>query len=128
MSKAKKVKNRLGNGDFHHLCYQRRNWKDGALGELRELDYCKAYIPKNTLHIRIHAEVWDIPTPQQINAKRALEQLAIFKEYGVISSDDSIERRLEVLVFLFEKVDQPTADAFRKQLNIVRKFYGKPPI
>lgn len=108
--------------DTHHLCYQKRNWQGPALVALRDFWYCKAEIPKNTLHRKIHSMVKDVPPPKAINAKSALEQLRTLERYGVIHEEDPIERKLQVLIVLFECVDQPTADAFKKQLDIVHEF------
>lgn len=67
-----------------------------------------------------------VPIPRDINALRALEQLRLLERYGAISDEDNIERRLEILAALFDCVEQPTADAFRKQAKIVHDFYTKP--
>lgn len=75
----------------------------------------------------IHEQVADIPTPKDISAKDALGQLKMLMEYGAITEEDSIERRLMVLASLFDCCDQPTADALRKQLTVVNKFYAQPP-
>ena len=69
----------------------------------------------------------DIPAPQSSSAKSALEQLGYLEKYGSISEFDSIERRLTLLAALFDCSDQETADAFRKQLEIVREFKKSPP-
>ena len=115
-----------GGKDTHHLCYQRRNWRNEALVALRDYWYCKAEIPKNTLHRRIHSIITTVPAPKAANAKSALEQLRSLERYEVIHEEDTIERKLEVLIALFDAIEQPTADAFKKQLDIVRKFYSKP--
>lgn len=63
-----------------------------------------------------------VPVPKAINARSALEQLRTLERYEVIHETDSIERKLEVLIALFDCAEQPTADALKKQLDIVRKF------
>ena len=108
--------------DTHHLCYQKRAWRGEALIALRDHWYCKAEIPKNTLHRRIHSMVSTVPVPKAINARNALEQLRTLERYEVIHETDSIERKLEVLIALFDCVEQPTADALKKQLDIVHRF------
>ena len=45
---------------------------------------------------------------------------------GAISDKDPFEKRLIVLIALFECVAQPTADALKKQLDLVREFNTKP--
>lgn len=112
--------------DTHHLLYQRRYWHGDTLIALRDYWYCRAEIPKNTLHRRLHNLVQTVPVPKATNAKSALEQLRTLERYEVIHEDDTIERKLEVLIALFDSVEQPTAEALRKQLDIVHKFYEKP--
>ena len=112
--------------DRHHLCYQRNKWSRGALSALRDYWYCKVSIPRDTLHKRIHLEVPGVPPPQDKSAKSALEQLGYLEQYGSITEFDSIERRLDVLAALFDCSDQETADAFRAQIEVVRKFKKSP--
>lgn len=134
MSKKKHRKHRRGpvplnpkaiNG--HHLCWQRRYWKKGAIKELREFHYCVVQIPKNTLHKYIHEKMNLIPVPKEENARFALEQLEYLYSINAIRNDDTLDKRLNLLAALFDCVDQPTADAFRKQLSIIHDFYEEPP-
>ena len=108
--------------DKHHLCYQRRKWGHGALVSLRDYWYCRVSIPRDTIHKAIHLEVPTVPPPKESSAKSALEQLGYLEEYGSITEFDSLERRLDVLASLFDCSDQPTADAFRAQIEVVRKL------
>ena len=108
--------------DKHHLCYQRRKWQKGSLRLLRDYWYCRVYIPRDTLHKRIHLELNDVPIPKDSSARDALRQLEFLEEYSAISEYDSIERRLELLASLFDCSDQPTADGFREQLRIVCEY------
>lgn len=108
--------------DRHHLCYQRHKWNRGSLLVLRDYWYCKVFIPRDTLHKMIHLNVFDVPVPSESGARSALEQLGYLEKFGAITDFDSIERRLDLLASLFDCSDQPTADAFREQLRIVREF------
>ena len=112
--------------DTHHLCYQRKNWHGGYVTELRDFWYCRLDIPKNTLHRAIHKRVDSVPAPKATNAKSALEQLHKLEVYGAIHEDDTIEMRLELLAALFDCVEQPTADAFRRQLQVVHEYQKAP--
>ena len=112
--------------DKHHLCYQRNKWARGSLRLLRDYWYCRVSIPRDTLHKKLHIEMPDIPVPSDSSAKSALKQLEMLEQYSVISEFDSIERRLDLLASLFDCSDQATADAFRKQLEIVREFNKTP--
>lgn len=126
--KKKKKKRRTASDrrkDAHHLCFQRRHWTHGAQKDLRMFHYCIISIPKDTLHRAIHVAVENVPEPKSANAQSALDQLRELERYGAISDADPIEKRLELLAALFDCVEQPTADGFRAQLDVVHKF--KPP-
>ena len=107
--------------DRHHLFYQRRHYS-GVLSELRNFEYCIVPIPKNTLHSMIHEFIGDIPTPKPVNARDALKHLRMLYNYGAITNDDDIERRLVILIALFECVEPSTVNALRQQLSIVREY------
>lgn len=113
--------------DKHHICYQRRYWNVGYLRELREFWYSKIMIPRDTLHHQIHQEVGQVPPPKSVNARAALVQLRNLERYGAIKETDNLERRLEIYIALFDCVEQATADGFRRQLEVVRKFNQKSP-
>lgn len=114
--------------DVHHLCYYKKDWrKSFGASKLREFWYCRMPIPKDTLHRRIHTLVPYVPVPKSVNALAALEQLRSLERYDAIHDTDPIERRLMLLIALFDCVEQPTADAFRAQLEIAREFYIKKP-
>ena len=132
MSKAKKRKKEISprrSEDRHHqhLCYQERHWKSRALKELRSYPYCSMLIPRASLHQQIHEWVSDIPAPREVSAREALKNLRLLEEYGAISETDPIEKRLLVLIALFDSIEQLTADGFRKQLYVVREYLKKPP-
>lgn len=112
--------------DTHHLCYQKKNWKRTG-NYLRDFWYCRVDIPKNTLHKAIHRVVDNVPVPKAANARAALDQLIRLETYGAIHEWDPIEKRLSLLIALFDCVEQPTADAFRKQLQVVHEYKKAPP-
>ena len=131
MAKKKKKRRssypRAGNSsNSHHLLWQRRKWDRGDLRVLRSHPYCIVEIPANTLHRQIHEHLRQIPPPSQDNAKRVLWHLKYLQDRGGISDRDSLEKRLKVLIALFDCSEQPTADALRKQLEIVCEFNKKP--
>lgn len=126
MSKLKTKQKTASGLDKHHLLFNARRWGTGYLAELRKFHYCVMPIPRNTLHRLIHENVGCIPPPSGRNAKDALNQLRMLERYGAISDDDSLEKRLGLLAALFDCCEQPTADAIRRQLEVVRKFYKSP--
>lgn len=113
--------------DRHHLCFIKGKWATGSIYTLRQFHYCIMPIPKDTLHRYIHRNMTSIPVPREIAAKGALDQLRYLEKFGAISDDDPIEKRLMLLAALFDCIEQPTADGFRQQLELVHKFYAKPP-
>lgn len=108
--------------DKHHICYQRRYWSSGALRELREFWYSKIMIPKNTLHREIHQQLVAVPPPRHASAVHALDQLKMLEKYGAIKETDSLERRLELYIALFDCIEPATTDGFRRQLEVVRGY------
>lgn len=112
--------------DTHHICWQRYKWASGNVRALRDYWYCRINIPKNTLHKKIHAGMSEVPPPRDVNAKFALGQLQYLEQYDAISEFDSIERRLNILIEIFEDIEPETTNALRKQLQIVCEFRFNP--
>ena len=113
--------------DVHHLLWTGRKWGCGYLASLRQYWYCKIAIPRDTLHHYIHENIASIPTPRPQSAKDALEQLKYLERYGAIHDEDSIEKRLELLIALFECIEPRTTEALRRELQIVHEFNENPP-
>lgn len=136
MSKARKLRQHIrrsrrrsevsNHKDCHHIFFQRKEWQSGLKSKLRMHWYCRVYIPKDTLHKEIHALVRKVPVPSYYNLRSAIEQLKLLEKYGAIRESDNLERRLGVLVALFECADDATADALKMQLQIVKRFYQPP--
>lgn len=118
------AKNKADCKDRHHLCYPKRSWNRGYAKSLRDYWYCKAIVPKYTLHTEFHRQVEQVPVPRGQSAKFAYEQLLMLEEHGALAHYDTIERRLGLLIALFDCVEPATADAFREQLRIAHEFYG----
>jgi hypothetical protein len=78
------------------------------------------------LHQKIHEWVTDIPTPSEDNAWEAFNMLKTLRAYNAISYEDTLDKRLTVLIAMFDCIEQPTADALRKQLDILRADQSKP--
>ena len=87
--------------------------------------YNRVYIPRDTLHREIHAYIAWVPVPRAISLRSAMEQLRMLEKYGGIKDTDPIEKRLKVLIALFECSEDPTANALKEQLRIVERF-NKP--
>lgn len=113
--------------DRHHILWYKRDYNKGWAKRIREHWYCSIEIPRDTLHRTIHNEVSHIPVPRVCSIKSALEQLEMLEHYGGICRDDGIEKRLMVLFALFDCCEPATAEALKKQLEIVHKYNKKAP-
>lgn len=113
--------------DKHHILWYRRDYNKGWAKRLRDHPYCSVEIPRDTLHRLIHFEVSHIPVPRVMSIKGALEQLAYLEKYGGISKDDKIDKRLLVLMALFDCVEPKTYEALKKQYETVCEFYHIDP-
>lgn len=120
----KKAKNPF---DRHHIFYIRREWNKGNLKRLRLHPYCIVYLRRETIHRYIHTHLAYIPTPMGSTINDVLFHLDYLQRYGGISDNDPIEKRLKVLIALFDCVEQPTADALKEQLRLVCEFNKKAP-
>ena len=78
------------------------------------------------MHQKIHEWVTDIPAPSEDNAWEAINTLKALRTYNAISYEDTLGKRLTVLISIFDCIEQPTADALRKQLDILRAEQSKP--
>lgn len=108
--------------DRHHILYIREDWNKPILDELRIHPYCIIKMERNTIHKYIHSHLAYIPVPREHSAKNVLFHLDCLERYNVIGPEDPIEKRLAVLIALFECIEQPTADALREQLRLVHEF------
>lgn len=109
------------------MVWYKRDYSKGYAKRLRDHWYCSVEIPRDTLHHKIHYEIAHVPVPRVTSIKGALEQLALLEEFGGISIDDSIEKRLLVLMALFDCSEPRTHEALKKQYDIVCEFYNKKP-
>lgn len=118
----RKQQSRGGSHDRHHILYQRVNWSRGALTILRQYHYCKVYIPRD-LHDRIHENVRNIAPPRLVNAIDAIKQLRDLELHDSINELDDFEKRLKVLIFMFEYIEPETTECLKRQLEIVHEYY-----
>ena len=108
--------------DCHHILYQKKHWKQGWASVLREHPYCRVYIPQNTLHREIHSKVHDIPTPCGKACRVAVEAINSWLESGLISLDDPLERRIEVISWCFRAKYKATTAMLDYQREVVIEF------
>lgn len=111
--------------DRHHIFWYHKDYARGYAKKLRDHWYCVIEIPRDSLHHRIHYEISHIPVPRSYAIKDALRQLELLEQYGSIHHADNIERRLLVLMSLFDCCEPNTLEALRKQYNVVCKFYSQ---
>lgn len=111
--------------DTHHILWPRHDWNKGWAKALRTHWYLRVDIPMRTLHRTIHHEMARVPVPRAINIKDAMYQLSQLEKHGAIHPYDTLEKRLYVLMALFDCCEPATHAALEQQYNIVRKFYKK---
>lgn len=107
--------------DTHHLLWYKREYNKGWAKRIRDHWYCRVGIPRDTLHRKIHCEVAHIPVPKVFVIKDALYQLELLERFGGISRDDPIEKRLQVLMALFDCVEPKTYEALKKQYEVCKQ-------
>lgn len=129
MSKKTKQKTRNSPGfkDRHHILWPQHDWNKGYAKQLRDHWYMIVPVPMNTLHHKIHHNIMRIPVPRGICAKDALFQLEMLDKHGALHPYDNIEKRLMVIMALFDCCEPATYAALEEQMNIVRKFYKSTP-
>ena len=128
MSKRKKHRAAIDYNalNYHHLLFQGRHWKTGYAKLLREHPYMGKYIPMATLHRLIHSKIHDIPTPNGKECRLAYELICQLEAKGKIDIiNDSIEKRLTLLIDLWKDACPATVEILKWQRDIVTKFYGK---
>lgn len=104
----------------------RNEWNKGELDRLRLYPYCIIEMDRDTIHRYLHNHLACIPAPKECSIERVLFQLNCLMEHDAISLDDPIEKRLSVLIALFECSEQPTADALREQLRLIHEYKKAP--
>jgi hypothetical protein len=111
--------------DFHHLLFQGRHWQQGYARLLRQHPYMGKYIPQATLHREIHSKIHDIPTPNGAECRMAYNEICRLEELGLIDiENDSVEKRLDLLIELWAEKCPATVEILKWQRDIVAKFYG----
>lgn len=113
--------------DTHHIFWCRKDYQRGWAKKLRDHWYCRVDIPMNTLHHHIHEGVSRVPPPRAISIKDALYQLELLERHGAIHPYDNIEKRLYLLLALFDCCEPETYNALKKQYDIVRKHFHRNP-
>lgn len=126
MSRKKKKHNlNLYKKDYHHILFQGRHWKQGWAKVLRDHKYCGGYIPQNTIHREIHSKIHDIPTPNGVDCRKALERINRMLDAGEISLDDPIEVKIEVIADCFRANCPATTAILDWQREVVIKFFER---
>lgn len=111
----------------HHLLWPRTDWAIGYAKELRQHWYLVVDIPMNTMHQAIHREIYGIPPVDGSKAKDILQQLKLLEKQGVLKKNDSIVKRLTVLIALSDCLAPDTTEALKEQLSIATQFLQNKP-
>lgn len=128
--KKKKKKKQRGTSqnrgyDVHHLLFQRRYWNRGYAKALREMHYFKMLVPTLSLHHYIHLAVNHIPVPPENECRKAFELTNKALSDGFITEEDTLEERLDWLIWLFEKCPE-TQVRLEVIKDLVHQFYEPP--
>lgn len=111
--------------DFHHLLFQGRHWQQGYAKLLRQHPYMGKYIPQATLHREIHSKIHDVPTPNGSECRMAYNEICRLEKLGEIDIvNDSVEKRLDLLISLWADKCPATVAILKWQRDIVAKFYA----
>ena len=92
--------------------------------KLRQCQWCIVVIDFG-LHSYITLKSPPVPIPPDGVIEQVLYKLGRFVRHGSLSKETSLERRLEILVYLFEVAAPATAKALRVQLDAVWEYYAK---
>lgn len=83
------------------------------------------YIPQATLHREIHAKIHDVPTPNGSECRMAYNEICRLEKLGKIDTvNDSVEKRLDLLISLWADKCPATVAILKWQRDIVAKFYA----
>lgn len=108
--------------DKHHLLWLRSEWSSGEQKRLRNYYYCIIPLPKDSFHHHIHTRVSCIPLPKSVSAQYVFEHLKYLTLVGAIKDSDPIEKRLKLLINLFDYIEPATAAALYAQLKAVYEY------
>ena len=131
MAKKKKRKRRAPVNpsmlNCHHILWQARHWDNGYAKALRNHEYMKKMIPRDTLHKEIHSEISDIPMPSGKLCEKAYREIErLYREELIDFDYDSIETRIDVLLQIWAEDDcEPTKAMLRKERAIAHNFYSQ---
>lgn len=111
--------------NVHHLLWVKSYWSHGWARRLREHPYMKKSIPRDTLHRQIHLLIGSIPVPSEQECKKAYLVIEDRLAQGLISYDDTIAERIDLLLEVWKDCDDAwRLCALRKQKSVSAKFEG----
>lgn len=107
--------------------WDRSSWNKGYCKAIRSYWYFVVAIPRNTLHAKIHHEIFRIPPPSGASAKDAYNTIVLLDKYGILSKDDPIDKRVAILISLFNYAEPETVIALKREESIIHEFYEGAP-
>lgn len=127
MAKHKKERRRRcrpGN-NRHHIFFEKKKWLSSGFwaAELRQCQWCIVEIDFG-LHDHVTLNSPPVPIPSDETIEQVLYLLGRLVKHGSLDKRTSLERRLEILVYLFEGAAPDTAEALQAQLDAVREYYA----
>ena len=107
----------------HHIFFNKKEWLSSGVwaAKLRQCQWCIVVI-NFELHAYVTLNSPPVPIPPDDAIEQVLYKLGRLVKHGSLNKGTSLERRLEILVRLFEKPAPDTAKALQAQLDVVREY------
>ena len=109
--------------DVHHLLWPKSKWDRGYARALRNHDWLRMKIPRETLHTLIHRQVRVIPVPDGKDARKVYEILTRAYNSHEITQKATLEDRLDFLILHLSTPS--TVAALEQQKEVVHWFYSR---
>lgn len=112
--------------NVHHCLWIAKKWDaDNEYSrKLRNHEYFKFYIPKNTLHKEIHRKMQFIPIPSKTLCATAYNLLVSKLWAGEIRMSDEFTTRIDFLLEIWSSEACPmTHDALVEERKIIEHYY-----
>lgn len=105
--------------------FSKKEWLSSGVwaAKLRQCQWCIVVIDFE-LHAYVTLNSPPVPIPPDGVIENVLYMLGRLVKHGSLSRETGFERRLEILIYLFEGAAPATAKALRAQLDVVHEYYA----
>lgn len=122
--KYRKAPSNCARSNNHHLLWERARWvKHPWACSLRSHPACIVTMDAQQ-HARLHERISHIPVASEDACELAYNEVNKLWNDGVLTSDTSVDVRISLLICIFEYIAQPTADALKEQITLIREIRG----